>query len=56
MIVLMLISLGVLIFALLSFYSYFLRDPERSIPDGDFILAPADGKVIDVLLLEKKQH
>ncbi len=55
MIVLTLISLGVLIFALLSFYSYFLRDPERSIPDGDNILAPADGKVIDVLVLEKNQ-
>ena len=55
MIILILISLGVLIFSLLSFYSYFLRDPERRIPDGNFILAPADGKVIDVFVLEKDQ-
>jgi phosphatidylserine decarboxylase len=28
---------------------YFLRDPERTIPEGDNIVSPADGKVIAVL-------
>ena len=55
MIVLMLFSLGILVFALLSFYSYFLRDPERKIPEGDSLLAPADGKVIEILTIDKNK-
>ncbi|MBP3192424.1 phosphatidylserine decarboxylase family protein [Natronogracilivirga saccharolytica] len=31
-----------------GFTLFFFRDPERSIPEGDFVLAPADGKVISV--------
>ena len=50
-----LITVIVLIFGLLGFYSYFLRDPERIIPEEDSILAPADGKVIDILTLDQNQ-
>jgi phosphatidylserine decarboxylase len=39
-----------LIFAFLAFHSFiFLRDPERSVPPGKNIVAPADGRVIDVI-------
>lgn len=31
-----------------GFTLFFFRDPDRSIPEGDLILAPADGKVISV--------
>ncbi len=36
-------------FLLLSvFCLYFFRDPERTAPDGDLIISPADGKVVSV--------
>ncbi|MDG5766466.1 phosphatidylserine decarboxylase family protein [Balneolales bacterium ANBcel1] len=31
-----------------GFTLFFFRDPERSIPEGDLLLAPADGKVISI--------
>lgn len=31
-----------------GFVLYFFRDPERKIPEGDYILAPADGKIISI--------
>ncbi len=31
-----------------GFTLFFFRDPERSIPEGPYILAPADGKVISI--------
>ncbi|MBS1197869.1 MAG: phosphatidylserine decarboxylase [Proteobacteria bacterium] len=33
----------------IAFNRHFLRDPERTAPKGNFIIAPADGKVIDVV-------
>ena len=35
---------------------YFLRDPERLIPDGRNIISPADGKVIEVLSLANENN
>jgi len=34
-------------------YLYFVRDPEREIPDGDNIVSPADGTVIYVKEIER---
>ena len=31
-----------------GFTLFFFRDPERNVPDGPYILAPADGKVISI--------
>ncbi len=31
-----------------GFTLYFFRDPERKIPEGEYLLAPADGKVISI--------
>lgn len=31
-----------------GFTLYFFRDPERDVPGGDHILAPADGRIIEV--------
>ncbi|MBI2192140.1 MAG: phosphatidylserine decarboxylase [Planctomycetes bacterium] len=39
----------VLIVLLGSFFIQFNRDPERTIPTGPVIVAPADGKVLDVV-------
>lgn len=55
MIFFIILSVIVLILGVLSFYSYFLRDPERVIPEGDSILAPADGKVIEILTIDKNK-
>ena len=33
---------------LAAFVLYFFRDPERTVPSGDVIVSPADGKVVDV--------
>jgi len=35
------------------FMKWFLRDPERDIPTGNVIVAPADGKVLEILDLDK---
>lgn len=32
-----------------SFLAFFMRDPDRVIPDGAVIVAPADGKVFDIV-------
>lgn len=37
---------------LAAFALYFFRDPERSIPAGDVVVSPADGKVMDVREVE----
>src|SRR4051794_9950161 len=33
---------------LAAFVLYFFRDPERTPPVGDWIVSPADGRVVDV--------
>jgi phosphatidylserine decarboxylase len=35
---------------------YFLRDPEREIPDGRNIISPADGKIIDIIEISKNEE
>src|SRR5688572_32338244 len=35
-------------FALAAFVLYFFRDPERTIPAGDVVVSPADGRVVDI--------
>jgi phosphatidylserine decarboxylase len=39
---------GVPLYVLAAFCLYFFRDPERIPPEGDFLLSPADGKVVAV--------
>jgi phosphatidylserine decarboxylase len=39
---------GIPFYVLAAFCLYFFRDPERVPPSGDFIVAPADGKVVAV--------
>lgn len=42
-----------LVVAFLLFWKFwFLRDPERTIPDGGVIVAPADGKIIKIVDLD----
>jgi phosphatidylserine decarboxylase len=40
--------IGVPFYLLAAFCLYFFRDPERVPPEGDLIIAPADGKVVGV--------
>ena len=37
------------LFILILFLLNFYRDPEREIPEGSNIVAPADGKIISML-------
>src|SRR3954454_340087 len=39
---------GIPFYGLAAFCLYFFRDPERSAPSGDAIVAPADGKVVAI--------
>jgi phosphatidylserine decarboxylase len=49
----MLILIIVLVLGFYLFWKlWFLRDPEREIPKGDVIVAPADGKVIKIVDLD----
>jgi phosphatidylserine decarboxylase len=44
----------ILIILSLLFYKFvFLRDPERKIPPGNNIVAPADGKIINIVKIKK---
>ena len=46
--------LGTSLFLFLIFWKFwFLRDPERKIPNGNTITSPADGKIIQIIDLEK---
>ncbi|MDQ2777665.1 MAG: phosphatidylserine decarboxylase [Acidobacteriota bacterium] len=40
--------LGIPFYILAAFCLYFFRDPERIAPAGDFMVAPADGKVVAI--------
>lgn len=46
------VSMVSLILAGYGVLKYFNRDPERRIPSGPVILAPADGRIIDVVQLD----
>src|SRR4051794_23846442 len=37
---------------LAAFVLYFFRDPDRTPPAGDWIISPADGRVVDVREME----
>ena len=43
------ILIAVLVLLILSFLINFYKDPERTIPKGNNIVAPADGKVISII-------
>jgi phosphatidylserine decarboxylase len=46
---------GLPFYALAAFCLYFFRDPERTPPPGDVMVAPADGKVVAVRQVEPGQ-
>ena len=46
---------GLPFYALAAFCLYFFRDPERTPPPGDVMVAPADGKVVAVRQVEHDQ-
>jgi phosphatidylserine decarboxylase len=46
---------GLPFYALAAFCLYFFRDPERTPPPGDVMLAPADGQVVAVRQVEPGQ-
>lgn len=54
MVIVIVFSLIAFFFGLcLLFYKFvFLRDPKRSIPSGNAIVAPADGKIIKIIKLD----
>ena len=37
---------------LAAFVLYFFRDPERTVPDEDVVVSPADGRVVDLRQME----
>jgi phosphatidylserine decarboxylase len=39
---------GVPLYVLAGFCLYFFRDPDRSVPPGDVMIAPADGQVVAI--------
>lgn len=46
----------VIIILFLLFYKFiFLREPKRRIPSGDNIVAPADGKIINIIKIGKEK-
>ena len=47
-------TISILILFLLFYQFIFLRDPERKIPSGGNIVAPADGKIINIVKIDKK--
>jgi len=50
------IVVGAVILGFLIFWRlWFLRDPERAIPEGDNIVSPADGKIIKIIELDQKK-
>ncbi len=39
-----------------GFTMFFFRDPDRKVPAGDYILAPADGKVISIAMVREETY
>jgi phosphatidylserine decarboxylase len=50
-------ALEAILLALLAFVLAFFRDPHRAVPDGaDILLAPADGRVKDIELVNDSEY
>ena len=47
--------LGIIVIFFLFWKFIFLRDPERTIPEGNNIVAPADGRIIKILEINKNE-
>lgn len=47
--------MGVPAYVLAAFCLYFFRDPDRTTPAGDFLVAPADGKVVAIRQLTPQE-
>lgn len=43
----------IFLIAVISFYVYFNRDPIRTIPPGNNVVSPADGRIIEIIDLSK---
>lgn len=55
MLMIILYSVIVLVISFILFYKFiFLRDAERTIPKGNNIVSPADGKIIEIIDIKKK--
>lgn len=48
------LSLVIIVLLLILFLLNFYRDPERKIPKGNNIVAPADGRVISIMKINKE--
>jgi len=48
------VAVSTFVIFLLFWRFWFLRDPDRTIPEGDNIISPADGKVIAILPVHKE--
>lgn len=44
--------IAVVVLFVIAFNRYFLRDPERTTPSGNFLIAPADGRIIDIVEID----
>ena len=47
--------IGVPCYILAAFCLYFFRDPERTVPAGDLLIAPADGKIVAIRQLSPRE-
>jgi phosphatidylserine decarboxylase len=46
---------GIPLYVLGIFCLYFFRDPERATPEGDVLVAPADGKLVSIRQIEPER-
>ena len=54
--ILYIFTVGILIILLLLGRLFFLRSPKRFIPNGPFILSPADGRIIEIATFNKPKN
>ncbi len=46
----------IVIFYLYFTHVFFIRDPARSVPSGDYIIAPANGKIISITKISEIEN